>query len=634
MWKEFADQDHHAHFLSKEFHFATNTLSEAIVSLAVLDLPFEATAPQIDVVEGRMLVRPSARSIAFIESLDEAPSATTPINILVGHDIYVVQPGAGVDPNKPVTGQPLVRGVGYRSSVVVTNPNSTAQTISVLTQIPQGAIPLEAGRVVRSRSLRLEPYSTQQIQYSYYFPQAGQFAHYGAQVTMEASFIAEAKPLTLTVLDKPEIVDRETWSYVAQWDTDENVLTFLNQKNTQQLDLSLIAFRLHKKPFFDACLESLASQGIFDATLWSYAFKHQDAKRIAEYLAHREDAESLFGFHLDSPLMRYDRANRYAYQHLDYRPLVNARTHTLGNQRVILNERLKAQYGECLQRLAFRKGVNDDDRMALTYYLLIQGRIEEALSFFQPIDAEKLEAKIQYDYMDTYLDFYRGEYARAAKTAESYTTYPIPRWRDLFAQVRLQVAQRQAMLEGRTPPVGDATANITDPIQRMLVDARQSQQVAEASNSPAIDLKLQEGRLILEHKNLEQAEVRYYLMDIELLFSRAHSCSKAAVLYSPSKQSSPNARIEECEWQNGNRYPAGASEPEFGGGGQRGRADSISGFVCQQDEGDGGRCIWPTAGDIGVAATSRESLCEGLCPSSERRNKVLQGRLYRPSWPI
>ncbi|MEZ6081536.1 MAG: hypothetical protein R3C56_39465 [Pirellulaceae bacterium] len=50
--------------------------------------------------------------------------------------------------------------------------------------------------------------------------------------------------------------------------------------------------------------------------------------------------------------------------------------------------------------------------MQLCYYLLLQNRIEEALTWFGQVEKEPLATHLQYDYFDAYLDFYRGQVDR------------------------------------------------------------------------------------------------------------------------------------------------------------------------------------------------------------------------------
>jgi hypothetical protein len=193
----------------------------------------------------------------------------------------------------------------------------------------------------------------------------------------------------------------------------------------------------------------------------------------------------------------------------------------LGSERVILNQRLATQYGRLLERLSYQPEISDEERLAVAYYMLVQSRIDEAKQHFERVTADALSMRIQYDYMDAYLDMYRQRFERAAEIADRYATYGVSRWKDLFAQIRLQVAQRKAMLEGRQIPASDPNASdITDPVQRMLLDARGMEQDTLASESPALELKEQDGKLFLVYQNIDRVDVRYYQMDIELLFSR------------------------------------------------------------------------------------------------------------------
>jgi hypothetical protein len=521
MWLQLADRDSLSGFLSDEFHLSSNTLTECLLGLALLDLPFDSPQLQLSVEEGRLLLNCPARCVVFVESIEESQLAKDSEQVLIGQDIYLVSPPAEVDPQKPISHDALVRGTGYRASVVVTNPSGMAKSVSVLTQIPQGAIPLGGGKLVQSHLLNLAAYSTQQVQYAFYFPSVGEFTFYGAQAAIAGVHAASADFQKVRVLDRPEVLETETWSYVALWGTDDQVLEFLGSHNTQQLRLELIAFRMQDKSFFEQCLAELDSQGVFNDTLWAYSIRHADTKQIGQFLSHNSVIVDRIGPVRQSPLMKIDSADRYEFEHLDYRPLVNARSHQLGAKRTILNERFAVQYDSLLERLAYQGTVSASDEMSVTYYMLLQNRIDEALAHFDAVDRKSLDTQLQYDYFDAYLDFYRGRYERAAQIAERYTGYNVPRWRDLFAQIRLQVAQHTAMVNGTEPPSSDSIlSDVTDPIQRMLLDSRQSNQATLAGDAPAIELKMTAGKLNLNYQNVKEVDVQFYLMDIELLFSR------------------------------------------------------------------------------------------------------------------
>ena len=63
-----------------------------------------------------------------------------------------------------------------------------------------------------------------------------------------------------------------------------------------------------------------------------------------EYLAHVDQIVNECGGPIDSPLLTIDPVARHQYEHLEYKPLINARAHSLGQTRQIVNGRFHEQY--------------------------------------------------------------------------------------------------------------------------------------------------------------------------------------------------------------------------------------------------------------------------------------------------
>lgn len=75
------------------------------------------------------------------------------------------------------------------------------------------------------------------------------------------------------------------------------------------------------------------------------------------------------------------------YHHLEYAPLINARSHQLGNESLIRAEKVKRQW-RCLLMMLCHKApakLSGNDRLALVYHLLLQDRVQDADSMFQLI---------------------------------------------------------------------------------------------------------------------------------------------------------------------------------------------------------------------------------------------------------
>jgi len=90
---------------------------------------------------------------------------------------------------------------------------------------------------------------------------------------------------------------------------------------------------MHDKAFFNKVIELLAARHIYNNTLWSYGVLHDDVPTIRQFLQFAGDFVNQCGAWLDSPLLTIDPVVRHAYEHMDYRPLVNARVMQLGRKR-------------------------------------------------------------------------------------------------------------------------------------------------------------------------------------------------------------------------------------------------------------------------------------------------------------
>ncbi|MFM8250274.1 MAG: hypothetical protein ACKOBW_01620 [Planctomycetota bacterium] len=505
-WRDYAQHDPAQPFLSKNFAAASRNFSEMMLALAVLDLPF--TTPQHEVkFDGRkMTLKAAGPMIVFHEEVKLAQEAAAATPILVSQNFFRhgdrqrVENGETVD--KYVTDEFVVQTV-YGCQVVVTNPTSSRQKLTVLIQVPIGAIPVLNSQFTRTMHMTLEPYHTQTVEYHFYFPAAGKFAHFPVHVAKNEQMIAAAKPMEFPVVDKPSKIDTGSWDHVSQHGSNEEVLAFLSKQNIQRLNLEKIAFRMRDKAFFEATISLLSARRVYHPTLWSYALMHNVAPAVQEFLRHTDALVNETGGRLTSPLLVVDPVERRTYEHLEYKPLVNARAHALGKRRQIVNNRLQEQYHRLLKQLSYQRELTDEDWLAITYYFVLQDRVEEALTAFGKVRVEKIATRMQYDYCAAYLDFFTADLAGARAIATKYVNHPVDRWRNTFAAVIAQLDEAEGKLA--------ATVDAED---------RTQQQTALAATEPTFDFTVEAKQVSINYQNLKTVRVNYYVMDVELLFSR------------------------------------------------------------------------------------------------------------------
>ncbi len=579
-WKDYADSQQGPNpevdaaknpgpqpFFSKHIAEASRNFTEMMFALAVLDLPFDAKEHKSAFDGAKMELAAGSPMILFHQEVKAANfDANAPRTVLVNQnffrngDRHRVINGEQVD--KYVSDEFLTHVV-YGCQVVVTNPTSTRQKLSVLVQVPQGAVPVANAHYTRSLPLDLQPYQTQTIEFHFYFPATGEYSHYPVHVAKNEAIIAAATPKRLKVVDIPTTVDKQSWDYISQHGSNEDVLSFLATQNVLQINLEKMAFRLHDAAFFKQAIDLLSKRHVYQHALWSYAVKHNDPATIRPFLLHADGLLNECGRAFDSALVTVDPVERKQYQHLDYTPLVNARAHQLGKRRRILNDALYQQYHRLLAVLAHRPQLDDNDRMAVTYYLLLQDRIDEAQTFFNAVNAERLESKLQHDYFAAYFDLFSAEPDRAKAIVAKYRDFQVDRWKSAFAGIASQLEEAGVKpLAGAIGPNAVASADRTAAVSTGLVpvvsrlaatdsqtdsgsqkadnhrdkpdgdllaandkgpttaDSSTASNTALAATEPSFDFAVEAKKVKLKFQNLKNVRVNYYEMDIELLFSR------------------------------------------------------------------------------------------------------------------
>lgn len=505
-WQDLANHEGDTGFGSRHLGEAARSFHEAMLALAVLDLPFEAAKHQTDIKDAKLSFKAAGRVIAFHREIKKAELAKERPPLLVSQsyfrndDRYRTENGEKVD--NFVTDE-FLAGIVYGSQIVVTNPTSSRQKLDVLVQIPKGAIPVLGKRATATSRIAMEPYSTQRHEVFFYFPATGSFPCYPAHVSKSAEVIAHAEGFTCKVVDKLSKVDETSWAYISQWGTPEQVLEYLATRNLHAIDLKLMAWRCREsREFTLKAVDALNRRGIYEATVFSYGIAHNHAPAVRQFLLMQEGFLNGCGLYLKSGLVTIDPIERRAYEHLEYKPLVNNRAHRVGAGQRILNDRIRGQYQQFLQILSQKPALDDMDGMSTAYYLFLQDRAHEALERLDAVNAKALPTQMQYDYFQAYAAFYRSKPGEARKIAARYANHPVDRWRERFAAVQAQADE----IAGGGPEVSDN-------------ESRDQQQAALAAKEPALDLKIDGTKVNLDFQNLDTVQVNYYEMDLEFLFS-------------------------------------------------------------------------------------------------------------------
>ncbi|MCA8976603.1 MAG: hypothetical protein KDC98_17920 [Planctomycetes bacterium] len=499
-WRDYATASSSDPFVSAAFIEASTSLLEIMFAISVLDLPFEAGKHEVVADGDRRTLRAATPLLLVRKEVTSTTTADDEPPLLLGENFFRLderyQFVNGEQREKLVTGE-FLTAVAYGTQVVVSNPTGQRRSVDILLQIPAGALPVQRGFWTRSVAVELSPYETRSVEYAFYFPTAGDFEHYPAHAASKGKLVAAATGRSMHVVATPSQIDTRSWEHVSQQGSTAEVLAYLDNNNLLRLDLTKIAWRMKDREFFLAVTAKLRGRHVYDDVLWSHGLLHRHTDTTREYLRHADGLLQSCGAVLASELLTIDPIERGTFQHLELDPLVHARAHRLGSEHVIGNSDLAGQYAQLLDILGYHARLDSEDWLAVTYYLLLQDRIEEALQAAAKIIPTDLETRVQYDYLSTYLCFFTGDTQKARRLAETYRDHPVAHWQRRFRTVLTHLDEA----EGRSDPTtGEPTGDV-------------------AARSPALEFVLDGQQARLAYENLDRCEVRYYELDVEFAFS-------------------------------------------------------------------------------------------------------------------
>ena len=415
----------------------------------------------------------------------------------------------GTKAEKPV--REYKKGKIYGSRVVVTNSTVSGQKVSVITEIPQGSIPVDRADTLRALPQIIDSFCSKIIEFKFYFPENGDFSIYPTTVAKGDKILATAKSgVVFNVGKKASNTNMESISDILSSGKIEDILNFVKTKNilNQEIfDFNSIGWLFSNEKIWRDVIAIYRERGVYNRTLWGFGYKFNDLETVKESMQ-LEVYPDQFKFFKTS-LLSVD-----TWETKDYFPLVNPRAHSVNQQKAnILNKQFKSTYQNMLEYLIEKRFFTEltlDDRILWITYLLLQDRIEEASELFSSIEevmkVENPTTLIQKDYIEAYLDFMTGypDFTKSKLICEKYLSYPVLTWRNLFVEIANQLSEYENE---------DFEAD-TDETKKKKT------RVQQADESPFVEGEIVEGNVKISYKNQNRVHLEFYQIDLEVLFSQ------------------------------------------------------------------------------------------------------------------
>ena len=191
-------------------------MTEIIFTLALMDLPFTKSKLDINHKDQGLTITAGGNLMVFCKEVieTEAEKKTTESELLISQKFFDAFDRYKQGTNALKSVDLFEKGKLYGSRVAITNTSDSDMQINVLTEVPQGSMPIAKLDYFVSTTLDLKPLKTDIIEFYFYFPKAGEFKVYPASITKDTELLgnAQVEPV-LKVLDKITTV-RDTESMI------------------------------------------------------------------------------------------------------------------------------------------------------------------------------------------------------------------------------------------------------------------------------------------------------------------------------------------------------------------------------------------------------------------------------------
>ena len=244
-------------------------------------------------------------------------------------------------------------------------------------------------------------------------------------------------------------------------DKHDNILKYFQNDIFNDEDISNVLYLLKdNKDYYYKFIKTLRERGYYHNKVWAFGFHHKDEQAIKEYLNTVNSLKQDLGYDFESSLFSYNEIDdAKIHPHLEYNPLYNARKHPFGNKNEktgtnIANKEFNETYTKFIINLLSLKKLRIKELLQLAYYLILQDRMDDAFEVFKKIKPEEVENnkyknyKIQYDYLNAYLDFCFGypEFKIAKSICDKYKDFPLTHWKEKFEEIEDQLSYIQFYL--------------------------------------------------------------------------------------------------------------------------------------------------------------------------------------------
>ena len=542
------NSDKNLNFNTENILIRPNNLTEILFILATIDLPLKSSKNNFKLTnENKSLTIENKENIYILtKEVSEAKiKQNNKNNLIIGELFYEFEDFNSLKEGKEVLNQTFLKNKKYLQKTIVTNISNKPINCEVLMFLPEGSIPILSEEYNIIENCHVNKFKSVLFTQYFYFPKEGEFKEYPPSASIDDYVISKSKIVNLKVVDKI-VSDKkvfESFNNVLENGNKKDILNYFeNEKDeydeNNKLKTKVLKENLHKilwllkdKNFYMSLIQILKKKLFFYPEVFQFSIMHNDLETMKEYIEKTNNKQIFKKIGKKFDLLNLDETNNaHIFNHKDYYPILNSRIFKLPKAKnTILTKELRETYYKFISYLITLNEIDTKDLMRFCYYLILQQRIEEANIIFNRIDKTKIsDIQIQYDYITAYLDlsFSYPNFDKARKIIKKYDgNFPIKNWNDMFNEIKDKLNEFDGKLN-----IDDNLIENNNEIKDFYDSTKLNKEKAKKEEN--LDFEIKDNKLHILFKNINQIQVKFYLIDIEILFSRSPFMKKTNVDFS------------------------------------------------------------------------------------------------------
>ncbi|KAL0237621.1 hypothetical protein PCE1_001015 [Barthelona sp. PCE] len=499
-WVDFA-----RHIASIPFEDRFQSSNWSFKSSNMLSLSFPV-ATYHEIIFALALCRTGGVIMRLFNVMDDAESTLVDEKLVIRQQIFDTTTRDLQTDHFMTAGDDLIINRIYKSEIVCFNLSSKMKEISVIRQVPLGAVALDL-KNTSTDYITVKPFKAAKVSFFFVIPAVSEFYMCPASICNLSCFMGRADALSKTVVRAFVADGAISWRHISLRGSLEEVCVFLRENDVEYNKYSYCYWRANDcAEAFNMLASTFTELGHFDAKFMRLAFKFKNERFMRLYFKHERPSSASV---LKVFKCQLFEVNHPEYRFQEFEPYVTQRVFSLGDY--WQSQEVRNKYVETLELLVMSPKPDPILCVYAAYYMLLVERFTDAEKYMARVPAEH-DTPFS-DLIRAYLDVINGDLTVARELVKKHEDVTHLRLKPHFKEIDLLIRE----LDGEDVSKYQ-TVETFEKDDHMAHRSRQQEIGLIEEIAKYLNLKAGKNCVTID-SDFEAVSLLFYPLEAEILFS-------------------------------------------------------------------------------------------------------------------